>query len=424
MLDLGGGRWGWYYVTTDSVMDTRPIIVTATDSEAASSFVTFDLVVDTDPLLITAASPLVQVDEGDIATNLGSYDPPATGTLTLSASVGVVTDLGNGDWDWSFTTMTFPGDSQIVTITADYSSGAFATINFLLAVNDLPPEIAVSDLDATVRAGGLATNSGTYVSFGTGPIVLSSSVGQIIDNGDGTWSWSYLTDDELDDSQTVIVTIDDGSQSAVSTTFLLIDLPGIEQVIVGDGSLQRSIVNQLKVFFDSPVDVDSGIDAFVVERSTGPMSLVETMWTSELVDGRSVVTITFAGTMAEPGTGSLIDGEYKLTIDGAHIRRAGTNTLLDADGDVEEGGQFVFGAQAVDAFFRLFGDVDGDRDVDMVDRQALLLTVGSVAPNPAYDWRFDVDGDGDVDLVDRIRFYSNYVRNLVPRYAIPAAARF
>jgi hypothetical protein len=75
-----------------------------------------------------------------------------------------------------------------------------------------------------------------------------------------------------------------------------------------------------------------------------------------------VLLNNFSG--ADVQFGSLIDGRYTLSILSAQI----TNVFgqsLDGDGDIQPGGNFVFGdAQGL---FRLFGDVNGDQTVNGLD---------------------------------------------------------
>ena len=58
----------------------------------------------------------------------------------------------------------------------------------------------------------------------------------------------------------------------------------------------------------------------------------------------------------------------------------------------------------MDAFFRLFGDSDGDRDVDWQDRDLFRSAFGKRAGEAGYLWYFDFDGDGDVDGHDNGQF--------------------
>jgi hypothetical protein len=114
-----------------------------------------------------------------------------------------------------------------------------------------------------------------------------------------------------------------------------------------------------------------------------------------LVGGETVATLTFTG----PGFvgGSLADGHYTLTVHADRVRdRWGRE--LDGDGDGVAGGDRMAG------FTRLFGDSDGDGDVDRADRIAFQSAFGTSTGQPGYLWYFDFDGDGDVDGQDKVQF--------------------
>ena len=91
--------------------------------------------------------------------------------------------------------------------------------------------------------------------------------------------------------------------------------------------------------------------------------------------------------------GSLADGNYMLTIRGDHIRDE-VGRELDGDRDGNGGGD------RVDAFFRLFGDSDGDRDVDHADLDVMLGSLPTSRGDVDYLWFLDYDGDDEVDGLD------------------------
>jgi hypothetical protein len=62
----------------------------------------------------------------------------------------------------------------------------------------------------------------------------------------------------------------------------------------------------------------------------------------------------------------------------------------------------------VDGFHRLFGDADGDGDVDRLDRDAFRAAFGTAAGDPGYLWYFDFDGYGDVGGRDNGQFHRRY----------------
>jgi hypothetical protein len=165
----------------------------------------------------------------------------------------------------------------------------------------------------------------------------------------------------------------------------------VESVVVNDGSAQRSMVDSVTVTFGGAVFLDPG--AIELRRQDG--SLVDARVSTSLVDGKTVAVLTFAGT--EFLGGSLADGQYTLTVlaDRVHDR---WGRELDGDGDGSAGGDRVEG------FFRLFGDSDGDGDVDRHDRDAFRTAFKTKAGDTGYLWSFDFDGDGAVDGRDNGQF--------------------
>src|SRR5262249_24823718 len=116
---------------------------------------------------------------------------------------------------------------------------------------------------------------------------------------------------------------------------------------------------------------------------------------ASVVDGRTIAVLTFTGT--DVIGGSLADGSYTLTIRGDRIRDEGGREL-DGDGGGNGGGD------RAEPFFRLFGDADGDGDVDGQDRDGFRSAFGTTAAESGYLWYFDFDGDGDVDGHDNGQF--------------------
>jgi hypothetical protein len=165
----------------------------------------------------------------------------------------------------------------------------------------------------------------------------------------------------------------------------------VESVLVNDGSAQRSMVTSLRVTFDGPVTIDAG--AFELRRADG--SLVALSVATSLANGRTVAVLTFTG--SEIIGASLADGNYALAIRGDLVHDRFGRTL-DGDADGTAGGD------RGDAFHRLFGDSDGDRDVDLHDLWRFLGTLGRTASDPNYLWYFDVNNDARVGVFDLIAF--------------------
>lgn len=123
-------------------------------------------------------------------------------------------------------------------------------------------------------------------------------------------------------------------------------------------------------------------------------------------------TLTFSGALTRAGTNALVDGNYQLSINGGLIRILNTTKTFDADGDGLGGGLYTLGTQAADKFFAMFGDSDGDRDVDAQDYGRFGLTYRKTSASALYDAAFDYDGDGDVDSQDYGQFGLRYRKSL------------
>jgi CSLREA domain-containing protein len=172
--------------------------------------------------------------------------------------------------------------------------------------------------------------------------------------------------------------------------------PTVASVVVNGGAVQRSVVTSITVTFSEAVTLGPG--AFTLTRNgpggpTGAVGLT-------IASAGPVATLTFVGGGAVPveASGSLIDGTYLLTIAAPAVLGAGGS--LDGNGNGASDGSPADDVTA--ALHRLFGDIDGDRDVDASDYGAFRSAFGT--GNPA----FDFDGDGDVDAADfgqfRLRF--------------------
>lgn len=172
----------------------------------------------------------------------------------------------------------------------------------------------------------------------------------------------------------------------------------------GDGTGQRSIIRKIQVTFGGPVAVPLGAvtdDSFIVESTSG-LSKGDRVGleviSSELVAGQQVVTLKFTGrdlieaiSRRKPSVDPmLVDGEYRLTI-------SGTVLGIDANGA-------AYGVDATDEFFRLFGDTDGDRDVDSTDHDRFF----DYYENGERAYLFDFDAKPTKKAVDRAEFVKRY----------------
>ena len=186
-------------------------------------------------------------------------------------------------------------------------------------------------------------------------------------------------------------------------------IPAVESLQINDGSAGRSQVTSLTVTFDDLVLHNELADAFVLTNTDTDTAVGQLNVTADDSTGKTIVQIGFGGDSTTPRAGtdtlgnSLADGNYQLVIHANKIQTT-EGTTMSSD--------HVFGQQNVDAFFRLFGDVDGDRDVDAQDYGRFGKSFLRLIDDPEFDGSLDADGDGDVDGQDFGRFRSNLASNL------------
>ena len=252
----------------------------------------------------------------------------------------------------------------------------------------------------------VADADGPYVIGEDDDLVLDASGSYDPDAGDSiaSYAWDLDNDGQYDDLVTTdaVATVPYGTlqtlglglgtypiglqvtdtHTATGTDFTTVKIvipPSVEGVLVNDGSAQRSMITSLTVSFDRAISVEAG--AFELVRRDGLTVPVSVALSADATDA----VLSFAGWLE--------DGVYDLT-----VRR---DYVHDLDG-VRLATDHLF------TFHRLYGDSDGDRDVDGVDLVAFRGTYGLIEGVAGYLWYFDSDGDDDVDYDDYYAFRANY----------------
>lgn len=166
-------------------------IPTATGTTTVTATYTF--VPSNTPPAIAADNASVTVNEGQTATNTGTWsDANAGDTVTLSASAGTVVKSGTnagGTWSWSFLTTDGPANSQMVTITANDGNGGVTMTTFALTVNNVPPTVNTPAVSPEPSSeGGSVSASATFSDPGAsdGPFTCTVNYGDGSGNLIGT----------------------------------------------------------------------------------------------------------------------------------------------------------------------------------------------------------------------------------------------
>jgi VCBS repeat-containing protein len=168
--------------------------------------------VDEDTELVLAAPGVLANDtdaDGDVLTAVLSQGP-AKGTLTLNSD-GSFTYHPATNWhgtdQFAYRAKDGNHDSNVATVTI--------TVN---AVNDAP--LATADqASVTADEGQTTSNTGAVSDVDGDAVTLTANVGAVVNNGDGTWSWSYPTVDGPAESQTVTISANDGNGGVAHATF-------------------------------------------------------------------------------------------------------------------------------------------------------------------------------------------------------------
>ena len=308
-----------------------------------------------------------------------SIDIDADGQQSLDGT-GDDADAGGNDEDGvTFTSALVPGATATVDVVASESGLLSAWIDFN-ADGDWsdPGEEVFQDL--------WLTNGTNSLSFQVpGDAVAGDSFARFrLSTQSGLAFTGLAPDGEVEDHAVVI-------GEAVP--------PVVESVVVGDGTTARSMVSQVVVTFDQLMVLDAGVFSVMQRGAAG--GPVDVAFSTAEVGGKTVATLTFSGALTL--NGSLMDGNYDLTIDATKARGAG-DLALDGDGDGLAGGDYMFGAEEADAFFRLFGDLDGSRFVGNNDYAAFRSAFRKTPGEDGYDPQFDSDNSAFIGNNDYALF--------------------
>jgi extracellular elastinolytic metalloproteinase len=166
-------------------------------------------------------------------------------------------------------------------------------------------------------------------------------------------------------------------------------VPSVTGTQINDGAAQRSRVTSITVTFSTVVTFLGGnvVAAFTLTRIGG--GSVAFSASASNATGVTVVTINgFTG--AEAQSGSLRDGRFTLT--------ALASNISNAAGQLNGGTNFTFGdAQGL---FRFYGDINGDRNVDISDFGPFSGTFGLNSGQAGFISAFDFNNDGTIDITD------------------------
>ena len=187
----------------------------------------------------------------------------------------------------------------------------------------------------------------------------------------------------------VTIQASNGIGTAPTQAFTLNVISTVTSFSISKGQVQRSYIRYMDIGFDSAAS------ALAIKNNPGRLTLTK----ADLNGG---------GSTAVPITSSWLNTTgNKLNINFGAIGLGNSRNTNDADGyytlsvDVDGSGSYTTNLY----FFRLFGDVNGDREVTVADQSTVLAGC-----TQAYNALLDINGDGIVNASDY-----QYVKKAVGR---------
>jgi autotransporter-associated beta strand protein len=182
--------------------------------------------------------------------------------------------------------------------------------------------------------------------------------------------------------------------------------PRVTNTLVNNGMTQKSMVMSVMVTFNTIVTFANNdpTAAFQLTRIGDGAAVNFTATVTTTLGVTTVMLAGFAGA-ASNGVGSLANGRYVLTALAERISLTGNQ--LDGNGDGNGCDDYVFadsGNTIGNQLYRLFGDADGNRVVNVNDLVLFRTVFGEVTS----DITFDSDLNGVIDAADVAAFRANY----------------
>jgi hypothetical protein len=185
--NFGDGNSGSGATPTHTYSDngTYIVILTVSDGDDSTS-ISESITVNNVAPSITGGSAPITIEEGEQAANSGTFGDVLADTVTLTASLGTVTQNANGTWSWSY-----DGDDDLaettVTITATDEDGGQSELEFDVTVNNVAPTATIGNsgpidegqtvtvsLTNAADASAIDENAGLRFSFALTPSGLAA----------------------------------------------------------------------------------------------------------------------------------------------------------------------------------------------------------------------------------------------------------
>lgn len=235
--------------------------------------------------------------------------------------------------------------------------------NLVLTITpNTAPQLTVDVLNIEVNEGQSTFNGGVIFDQDGDTVALSASIGTVTNNGDNTWSWSFITNDGPTENQQVTITADDGSGGIGQVTFTLVvnNVAPTATFANTSGAIEPGQSAQLvftNPFDPSPIDTAAGFLYSFDCTNDGTFEVVDTTSPSYGCPYASAGNFTALGRIKDTNGGYT---DYTVTV-----------TVMANNPPIAVGDSVIANQDAPIAISVLVNDTDPDGDP---------LTIASVGP--------------------------------------------
>ncbi len=421
LVDNGDGSWtftptaDWngdvafdFSVTdgTATTNSTASLTVTPVNDAPVVNPVTLSPIAEDGSIVITAADLLAGASDVDAGDTL------SISALSLAAGSGTLVD--NGDGSWTFTpTADWNGDVAFDFSVTDGTATTNSTASLTVTpVNDAPVvnPVTLSPIAedgsivitaADLLAGASDVDAGDTLSISA--LSLAAGSGTLVDNGDGSWTFTPTADWNGDVAFDFSVT--DGTATTNSTASLTVtpvnDAPVVNPVTLSPIAEDGSIVITAADLLAGASDVDAGdtLSISALSLAAGSGTLVDNgdgSWTfTPIADWNGDVSFNFSVTDGTATTNSMASLTVTPINDNAVIGGVDTGVVQEDDP-----------ALTVVSGDLTISDVDGSSEESFV-ATSISNSFGNFSLDAAGHWQFELDNnsadvqalnDGDVSL--------------------------
>jgi hypothetical protein len=308
----------------------------------------------------------------------------------------------------------YPGSNALYTVTDKYFDPRPATRQPFVAwpAAGYNPYQVTPTLWSFGYAGANFSNAQVTITRGGAPVGVSQKAVQDL-AGEISLVWTIADPiDATEKTYNVQVSnvVINGAPQVFSYTVTSFDPtvvaspPVLQSTSIGlpGNTTQRSMVKQIAFTFDKPVTIAAGALSVSLLNTGGsgsnngapPINISGVVNAPTSSNGGATWTYTFiANTDFTEVSGSLPDGIYTATLDASKVAANGAA---------------MAGPNPTTTFHRLFGDINGSKDVNNADFGLFRNTFGRTSADGGFNAGFDFDNSGAVNNADFAQFRNRF----------------